>query len=59
MKTFKTLLNEILTPKMPVKDWIRDFVHSNNPKFEGKTKLERIKMAIAAHYASQKKKKSK
>jgi hypothetical protein len=32
-------------------DWIKDFVHSDNPKFKGKDKKKRIKMALAAYYA--------
>lgn len=32
---------------------IHDFVHSTNPKFEGKSKKKRIQMALAAHYAKQ------
>jgi len=31
--------------------WIKDFVHSDNPKFKGKDKKTRIKMALAAYYA--------
>ena len=37
----------------PVADVISDFVHSDNPKFAGKSKKERIKMALGAHYAMQ------
>ena len=31
--------------------WIEDFVKSDNPKFEGKSKRERIQMALGAFYA--------
>lgn len=31
-------------------DYIHDFVNSSNPKFEGKSKQERIRMALGAFY---------
>ncbi len=31
-------------------DWIHDFVHSSNPKFKGKSKQDRIRMALGAYY---------
>jgi hypothetical protein len=33
--------------------WISDFVHSDNPKFAGKSKEKRKQMALAAYYAKQ------
>lgn len=45
-------LTEVLSKSAPIEDWIHDFVHSDNPKFKGKTKEERRKMAIAAYYAA-------
>lgn len=33
--------------------WIHDFVHSKDPKFDGKTKEERIQQALGAFYAAQ------
>lgn len=45
-------LNEVLSKSAPIEDWIHDFVHSDNPKFKGKTKEERRKMAIAAYYGA-------
>ena len=33
-------------------DYIDDFVHSTNPKFKGKSKEERIQMALGAYYGS-------
>ena len=33
-------------------DYIHDFVHSSNPKFKGKSKQERIRMALGAFYGS-------
>lgn len=43
-------LDEVLNADAAASDWIHDFVHSSNPKFEGKTKKERIKMALGAYY---------
>lgn len=39
---------EVLTHSDSVGTWIRHFVHSDNPKFDGIPKKKRIKMAIAA-----------
>jgi hypothetical protein len=49
-------LDEVLGADAKASDWISDFVHSTNPKFEGKTKKERIKMALGAYYNTQKNK---
>lgn len=46
-------LEEILTKKDPAGEWISDFVKSDNPKFAGKSKKERMKMALGAYYAKQ------
>jgi hypothetical protein len=46
-------LNEVLSKDASAGDWIHDFVHSDNPKFKGKTKAERKKMALGAYYAKQ------
>lgn len=57
MKSFKdirTNINEVLTKADALEKWISDFVHSDNPKFAGKSKEERIKMAKGAYYAAQK-----
>jgi len=51
-------LHEKLTADDPVEDWIADFVASDNPKFDGKSKKERIKMALGAYYGAQKKNES-
>jgi len=48
-------VNEVLAAGDPVEKWISDFVKSDNPKFDGKTKKERINMALGAFYAAQKK----
>lgn len=52
-------LDEVLTKKTPASDVISDFVHSDNPKFEGKSKKERIKMALGAYYAKNPEKSNK
>jgi len=46
-------LHEVLSKDAKAGDWIHDFVHSTNPKFEGKSKKERIKMALGAYYGKQ------
>jgi len=47
-------LTEVLKSSDPVGKWIRDFMDSDNPKFSGKSKEERRKMALGAYYAAQK-----
>jgi hypothetical protein len=46
------VLDEKITASTPTSDVISDFVHSKNPKFKGKTKAMRIKMALGASYAA-------
>lgn len=43
-------VKEELKPGMKASNIIHDFVHSDNPKFKGKSKQERIKMALGAFY---------
>ena len=45
-------LLEVLKASDPTGKWIHDFVHSDNPKFAGKSKKERIRMALGAAYAA-------
>ena len=56
MKQFNTLREETLEEKLKASDpagtYIHDFVHSDNPKFAGKSKAKRIQMALAASYAA-------
>ena len=47
-------IEEKLTAADPAGKWISDFVASDNPKFAGKTKKERINMALGAYYAAKK-----
>jgi hypothetical protein len=58
MKTFLEHINEAITPNMTKEQMIGHFVYSNNPKFKGKSKAERTKMAIGAWYSMQNKKRS-
>jgi hypothetical protein len=46
-------LEEVLKKSQPAGDWIKDFVHSDDPKFAGKSKKKRMQMALAAYYAKQ------
>ena len=45
---------EVLNPSMGADKYIHDFVHSDNPKFDGKSKKERIRMALGAYYHAKK-----
>ena len=58
MKKFNNLRDETLEEKLkssdPTGKWIHDFVHSDNPKFAGKSKKERIRMALGASYGAKK-----
>ena len=45
-------INEVIKKSAPAGTWISDFVHSDNPKFKGKSKKERMKMALGAYYAA-------
>ena len=51
-------LTEALTSADPVEKWIADFVKSDDPRFDGKDKKERIRMALGAFYNSQEKNES-
>ena len=46
-------LNEVLSKDASAGDWIHDFIKSKNPKFAGKSKEERKKMALGAYYGKQ------
>lgn len=58
MKKFNNLREDTLEEKLKASDptgkWIHDFVHSDNPKFAGKSKKERIRMALGASYGAKK-----
>ena len=53
MKSYKQLVNEVLTKSTPAGEWIKDFVDSDNPKFAGKSAAKRKQMALAAYYAKE------
>lgn len=46
-------LQEVLGKSASAGKWISDFVHSDNPKFAGKSKEKRKQMALAAYYSAQ------
>jgi hypothetical protein len=48
------MINEVLSKDASAGAWIHDFIHSDNPKFAGKSKAERKKMALGAYYKNQK-----
>ena len=48
---FEAELQEVLSKDATAGEWISDFVHSDNPKFAGKSVKKRQKMALAAYYA--------
>jgi hypothetical protein len=54
-KAFDQELNEVISKNADASAWIHDFVHSDNPKFEGKSVKKRQQMALAAYYAKQRK----
>jgi hypothetical protein len=45
------LINEVMAKDASAGDYIHDFVHSDNPKFAGKSKAKRKEMALAAYYS--------
>jgi hypothetical protein len=56
MKWQKHMIGEVVNMK-DTGEVVHDFVHSKNPKFAGKSKAERIRMALGASYAAKKTKK--
>ena len=54
LKKISEQLTEKLSKKQPAAVWIKDFIDSTNSRFKGKTKKERISMALGAYYAAQK-----
>lgn len=47
-------VQEALDPKQPASVWIDDFIKSDDVRFKGKSKEERIQMALGAWYAARK-----
>src|SRR6056300_1216472 len=54
LKEMRSQITEVLSKSDPIEKWISDFVHSKDPKFDGKSKEERMKMAKGAYYGAQK-----
>ena len=52
-KELDMLINEVLSKNASAGEWISDFIKSDNPKFAGKSKEQRKKMALGAYYAAQ------
>jgi hypothetical protein len=52
-------INEVLGKDASAGDWISDFIKSDNPKFAGKSKEERKRMALGAYYAAHPEKSNK
>lgn len=48
-----SLIFEVLSKDAAAAEWIHDFIHSDNPKFDGKSKEKRKQMALAAYYSKQ------
>ena len=44
-------IEEVLSKSATAGEWISDFVHSDDPRFKGKSKEKRKQMALAAYYA--------
>lgn len=49
-KAYRKLQTEEIGPKATASDYIDDFVHSKNKKFEGDSKKQRIRRALGAYY---------
>jgi predicted secreted protein len=47
----KNYIGEKISKSTAPEEIIQDFVHSNDPKFKGITKKERIKLALGAYYS--------
>ena len=52
-KELDMLINEVLSKNASAGEWISDFIKSDNPKFAGKSKEQRKKMALGAYYSAQ------
>ena len=50
----KEMVIEALKGNQPTSEWINDFINSNDAKFKGKSRGERINMAMAAFFEAQK-----
>lgn len=50
----ESYIEEKLSVEDGVKAWIDDFIKSDDPRFEGKSKAERREMALGAYYSAKK-----
>jgi hypothetical protein len=48
----ESYIEEKLSASDDISVWIKDFIESDNPRFEGKSKEERIQMAKGAYYSA-------
>lgn len=53
-ETNESYIEEKLSSSDDISVWIRDFIESDNPRFDGKSKEERIQMAKGAYYSAKK-----
>jgi hypothetical protein len=57
LRLIKAIIGTQIEKKLPanasVDEYIHDFVHSSNKKFEGDSKQQRIKRALGAYYSNQ------
>ena len=53
MNLSESYITEVLKPSDSLEKWIKDFLKSDDPRFDGKSKKKRIEMATAAYYAAQ------
>lgn len=51
----RSVLAKKLSPDDPMGVWIKDFMESDDPRFDGKSKAQRRKMAMGAYFAAQRK----
>lgn len=54
-KVNESAANEAITRNTPTSDVVKDFVNSKDPKFAGKSKADRVRMALGASYAKKRK----
>lgn len=50
----ESYIEEKLSASDDISVWIKDFIESDNPRFAGKSKAERIEMAKGAYYSAKK-----
>lgn len=53
-ETNESYIEEKLSASDDISVWIKDFIESDNPRFDGKSKEERKQMALGAYYSAKK-----